>query len=213
MKIQLKAKVICKDGDLGEIKQLLIDPIKQKATHVVIENKHNLLQLIIPLNIIEYTSDSVISINKTAAELNTYPQFIKKEFVCVPPQEVDFVFSGADQSITNYYTLFPYVIHDGQRMLQVIKEIIPEGYLKLKKGLKVKDPNDKVLGHIDELLIDTETDLISHIIMRKGHIFGNKTIAIPRAYIMSFEPDAVVLSIEEAETEALPEVNIKRAWK
>jgi sporulation protein YlmC with PRC-barrel domain len=213
MKIQLKAKVICKDGDFGSIKELLIDPVKGKVSHIVIENEHNSFQLIIPIELVDYTSDSVVTIDKTADELNEYPKFIIKEFMNVPASEVDFVSYTADQSITNSYTMFPYVMHDGKRVVEVTKEIIPEGEQRFKKGLAVKDPDGKALGHVDELIIDADSHCISHIVMRTGHIFGAKEVAVPKADVISFEESSVVLSIGEDDVNKLPEVVIKRAWK
>lgn len=213
MKIPLKAKVICKDGDFGRIKELLIDPVKEKVTHIVIENRHNGFQLILPTDILDYTSDFVITIEKTAEALNKYPKFIIHEFINVPASDSEFAYWGADPTMTHSYTMFPYVMHDGKPVVEVIKEDLPEGEQKLKKGLVVKDQDGKTLGHIDELIVDPDNDFISHIVMRTGHVFGTKEVAVPNISIISFEKNSVILSIGEDDINELPEVIIKRAWK
>ncbi len=213
MKIPLKAKVICKDGNFGSIKELLIDPVKEKVTHIVIENKHNGFQLIIPTDILDYTSDSVITIEKTADELNKFPKFIIHEFINVPVSDTEFAYWGADPTMTHSYTMFPYVMHEGKPVVEVTKEALPDGEQKLKKGLVVKDQGGKTLGHVDELIIDSDNDFISHLVMRTGHVFGSKEVAVPNINILSFEKNSVVLSIEEKDIDELPEVIIKRAWK
>ena len=139
----IKAKVICKDGEYGSIKELLIDPIKESVTHIVIENKHNGLQVIISTDIVEYTSDTVITIDKKAKELDELPKFIIHEFVKVPVSDSNYAYWGADPTMTHSFTMFPYVIHDGKPVIEVIKEAMPPGELKFKKGLAVKDINGK----------------------------------------------------------------------
>ncbi len=213
MKIPLKAKVICKDGEYGSIKELLIDPVKEKATHVVIENKHNNLQVIVPIDSIEYSSDSVITLDQTASIIDMYPPYIIHEFINVPNPESDLIYWGVDPTMTHSYTMFPYVIHEGKPVIEVKREAIPKGQLKLKKGMSVKDHNGKKLGNVDELIIETENDLITHVVMRTGHLFGSKEVAVPSLNIDSYDKECIILSIGDDDVDELPEVVIKRAWK
>lgn len=213
MKIPLKAKVICNDGEFGSIKELLIDPLKESVTHIVIENKHNGLQVVIPTDMLIYTSDSVITINETAKGLDKFPPFIIHEFINVPASDIEFAYWGADPTMTHSYTMFPYVLHDGKPVVEVAKEDIPNGELKLKKGMCVKDQHGKKLGHIDELIIDKQHGFISHLVMRTEHLFGSKEVAVPNMNIFSFDIDCVVLSITESDIDSLPEVVVIRAWK
>lgn len=213
MKIPLKAKVICKDGEFGSVKDLLIDPLKESVTHVVVENKHKGVQLIIPIDEFDYTSDSVLNVELTAEELDEFPPFLVQEFISIPAKDSDFAFWGADPSMTNSYTMFPYVMHEGRPSVGITKEVIPKGELKLRKGLTVKDLEGKTVGRVDELIVDPEDENITHIVMRTGHLFGVKEVAVPSVHISSYEKDAIILSINSNQIETLPEVVIKRVWK
>lgn len=213
MKIPLKAKVTCKDGEYGSINELLIDPVKEKVTHVVIENSHNQLQVIVPISDIDYSSDTVINLEKTAHEIDKYPPFFTNEFIQIPSTEMDFAYWGADPTMTHSYTMFPYVIREGKPMIEVKKEDIPEGELKYKKGMAVKDSNGKKLGHIDELIVEKNGEFITHIVMRTGHLFGAKEVAVPNVDIDCFDAKCVRLTIPHNEVQDLPQVMIKRTWK
>ena len=160
-----------------------------------------------------YTTDSVITIEKTGDELDKYPPFLIHEFISVPATDADFAYWGSDPTMTHSYTMFPYVMHEGNPVVEVTKEAIPDGELKLKKGMVVKNREGKTLGRIDELIVDRVNEFISHIVMRTGHLFGSKEVAVPNVSIFSFDETAVVLSIDENEIDSLPEVIIKRAWK
>ena len=212
MKIPLKAKIICKDGEFGCVRDLLIDPVKEKVSHVVVENKHKGDQFIIPIEKFDYSTDSVLNIEITAKEIEEYPKFLIQEFISIPVKDTEFVYWGADPAITQSYTIFPYVMHDGNPSVGVIKEAVPKGELKLKRGMAVKDRDGKTLGKIDELVIDPSDEFITHLIMRSGHLFGVKEIAVPSVHIFSYDRDAIVLSINANEIDSLPEVVVKRAW-
>jgi len=213
MKIPLKAKVICKDGEYGSLKELLIDPLKEKVTHVVVQNKHNGNQIIISTNIIDYTSDTVVTIEKTANELNDFPKFIVHEFVKVPTGDSQYAFWGADPTMLHSYTMFPYVMHEGNPVVEVTKEVVDDDEQRLRKGLKVKDVNGKNLGHIDELVVNKKNDFITHIVMRTGHIFGTREVVVPNINIRSFKEDSIILNIGEDQVADLPEVALKRTWE
>ena len=213
MKIPLKAKVICKDGEYGSVKELLIDPIKEKVTHLVIENKHNGTLLVIPKEIMDYTTDSVVTIDKTAKEIDLFPKFLIHEFIKVPASDTEFAYWVADPTMTHSYTMFPYVIHNGTQVIEVTNEDVPKVEIKLKRGMSVKDLEGKKLGNIDELIIDPVTGFITHLVMRQGHLYGSRDIAVPNMDIYSFDKECVVLSIKQDEIQNLPEVIIKRAWK
>ena len=213
MKIPLKAKVICKDGEFGSVRDLLIDPVQEKVSHVVVENKHKGEQVIIPTEKFDYSTDAVLNLEYTAAELEKYPPFLIQEFISIPVKDTDFAYWGADPTMTHSYTMFPYVMHEGNPSVEITKEVIPKGELKLRRGMVVKDCDGKSMGHIDELIIEPTDDFITHIVMRTGHLFGKKEVAVPNIHIASFEKDAVILSISSDQIDNLPEVIIKRSWK
>lgn len=213
MKIPLKAKVVCQDGEFGSVRELLIDPVKERVTHLVIENKHNHLQLVVPTDTVDYSTDAVVTIEKPAKEIDDFPPFLIHEYINVPASDAEFAYWGADPTMTHSYTMFPYVMREGRPVVEVTREDIPQGELSLRKGMCVKDQEGKRLGHIDELIIDAESDFISHIVMRSGHMFGKKEVAVPNVNIYSFDRECVVLTISEEEVLQLPEVIIKRPWK
>ena len=212
MKIPLKAKVICKDGEYGKVLELIIDPVKEKVTHVVIINEHNNLEILVPVDDIDYSTDNVITLEKTSNELNKYPPFLINEFIKVPTSEIDFAYWGADPTMSHSYTMFPYVIKDGDPALEVKKEDIPKGEISYRRGMTVKDNNDKKIGTIDEFIVDSETDKITHMVMRSGHIFGSRDVAIPNVNVVEYKKDCVILNITREDAENLPSVVIKRSW-
>ena len=213
MKIPLKAKVICKDGEYGSVKELLIDPVKEKVTHIVVGNHHNGLEVIVPIDGVDYTTDSVVTIEKEAKVIDEYPPFVIHEFVSVPNADLNTSFWGADSTMGHSYTMFPYVVHDGKAAVEVKREDVPSGEFTLRKGMIVKDSKGDKLGVVDELVIDADSDVITHVVMRTGHLWGAREVVVPSIDVSSYNRDEVILTIGKGDIENLPDLLIKRAWK
>ena len=213
MKIPLKAKVICKDGEYGRVKELLIDPVKEKVTHIVAENSHRDLEVIVPIEDVDYTTDSVVTIEKEATDIDKYPLFIINEFVTIPNADLNTSFWGADSTMGHSYTMFPYVVHEGKASVEVKREDIPKGEFSLRKGMVVKDSKGDKLGAVDELVVDEKSDVITHVVMRTGHLWGAREVVVPSVDVSSYNKDEIILTIGREDIENLPDLLLKRAWK
>jgi hypothetical protein len=63
---------------------------------------------------------------------------------------------------------------------------------------------------VDELVVDPDGEKITHLMMRTGHLWGKKDVAIPVSAIDSVDSEAVYLKIEKEDVGALPSVPVKR---
>ena len=50
---------------------------------------------------------------------------------------------------------------------------IPPGELAVSRGTRV-NATDGYVGHVDELVVDRENGHITHLVMREGHLWGQK---------------------------------------
>jgi sporulation protein YlmC with PRC-barrel domain len=66
------------------------------------------------------------------------------------------------------------------------------------------------VGRVDEFLVDPRNEHITHLIMREGHLWGQKDVSIPLSAIGHIEEDTVHLKLSKSEIEALPAIPIRR---
>jgi sporulation protein YlmC with PRC-barrel domain len=66
------------------------------------------------------------------------------------------------------------------------------------------------VGEVDELVVDPDSGEITHLLMRKGHLWGKKDVAIPVTAIDVVDADEVYLNIDQQTVEALPAVPVVR---
>src|SRR5580692_10411799 len=59
--ITIGAEASCSDGVCGEVTRVVVDPIAQAVTHLVVEPKHRQgLGRLVPLSLIEDTEDGIL---------------------------------------------------------------------------------------------------------------------------------------------------------
>lgn len=213
MKVPLKADVFSKGGLYGKVIKLIIHPVKEIVTHSVIRSKETHKEHLVPVDIFESTGDNVVAIALEPEEIDKFPDFIEHEFLSVEGKHPSLNFWSGEFFAANSYYYSPYVVHNGERCIEVEREQIPEGEIAVKKGLHVFDKNDHKIGSVDELMIDEESDHITHLILRKGHLWGAKDVSVPASKINKITDDGVYLELEKEEVKGLPEFVIKRYWE
>jgi hypothetical protein len=65
------------------------------------------------------------------------------------------------------------------------------------------------VGQIDEFLVNSDGQ-ITHLVLRTGHLWGQKDISIPVSEIAHFSEQKVTLKLDKAQIKALPIIAIRR---
>ena len=106
------------------------------------------------------------------------------------------------------YFMHPYMIPE-PTTVTVEHRSIPEGELSVRRGARV-EANDGAVGQLDEFLVKPGTDQITHLILREGHLWGQKEVAIPISEIDGYRDDAVFLKLSKQEIAELPAIAMRR---
>jgi hypothetical protein len=59
-------------------------------------------------------------------------------------------------------------------------------------------------------LIDPGNDQITHLVMREGHLWGQKDVTIPVGQIDHYKGNTVYLKLNKRAIEALPAIPVRR---
>ena len=91
---------------------------------------------------------------------------------------------------------------------KVEDEHIPSGELALSQDMAVKTKEGKV-GQVDGLVVDPDSGEITHLLMRKGHLWGAKDVTVPVSAIADADEGNVYLKIDKQTIQDLPTVPLK----
>ena len=71
------------------------------------------------------------------------------------------------------------------------------------------DINDTRIGKVQGLIVDVTDHRVSHVLLQQGHLWGNKTVAIPFSEVRSVK-DGVASELTKDQIRDLPPVDVYR---
>jgi sporulation protein YlmC with PRC-barrel domain len=206
MDIPLDVEVRCSDGACGKSTAIIVEPVTEKVTHFVVQVEGS--QYLVPIEVIaEATADHI------------HLHWSRQELVSAAPFEKA-VFAGEDlgtymtPGIMGAPVAWPYGA-DGEYILEAAAaaympvEQIPEGERALHSGAYV-EATDGGVGQVEEFLIDPGSGRITHLVLRKGHLWGKRDVTIPLDQIDRVEDDVVYLKLNKEAVGGLPGVPVRR---
>jgi hypothetical protein len=201
MDISIYAKVSCTDGPCGETTRVILKPTSEEITHLVINNEsYPETEYLVSIKRVAESTPKQIRLDCDLKELSEMPIFDKVEFV---PSILTGYYG-------NPYMMWPYYAPEiGSITLE--KEHIPADELSIRRGARV-EAADGQIGRVDEFLINPDNEHITHLVMREGHLWGQKEVTIPVGQIDHYQANTVFLKLKKQEIEKLPSIPVRRSW-
>jgi hypothetical protein len=205
MEIPLNALVECTDGICGRSVYVLINPVIDQVTHLVVrEDSSPNTKYIVPVDLVAETTSDTIRLRCTRVELEMMDPFIKTMVIQEKVHNRNLRYKGG------MYTL-PYVTSESSVQVTVEHLQIPPGELALRRGTRVK-ATDGCVGKVDEFVVNPKNCHNTHLVMREGHLFGKKDVIIPLSAMGDIHEDTVFLKLDKLQIEALPTFPLHRRW-
>jgi sporulation protein YlmC with PRC-barrel domain len=198
MDIPVNAEVTCTDGLGGESAYIVLKPKTEEVTHLVVREKsfpH--MERLVPVSMVTESSAHLIRLGCTRAELTKQPPFLETEFVEVEIPR---------------YTGGLFLVPIGERepeQIPVQHEAVPWGEVAVRRGAHVEATDGRV-GQLDEFVVDPANEHITYLVLREGHLWGQKDVTIPASAIDRIEQDTIHLKLDKRSIGALPTVPIRR---
>ena len=209
MGIPLQAQVECTDGVCGLSVYVLIDPVSDQVVHVVVKETITNMEYIVPVDVISATIADTIRLSCSKAELEKMPMFIQTEFV--QEKVLDYAgYMGGTSGMGPYFYM-PYVTSEVRVPLSKEHKQIPPGELAIHRGTRI-EATDGYVGKVDEFVVNPENGHISYLVMREGHLWGDKNVIIPVSAMEDNGDDTVFLNINKHQIESLPTFAVQRRW-
>ena len=157
------------------------------------------LERLVPVDLITAEQPQSIHLRCTQAELNALEAFVDQQYTA---GEMPFLMYSA-----NEYRMWPYSL-PGLEAMQTgsagpVNSNIPAGEEAVRRGAEV-EATDGLVGHVDEFLVDPASERITHLVLRKGHLWGLRDVTIPASAIDRVVGDVVYLKLSKHEVGLLP---------
>ncbi len=210
MEIPLQAQVECTDGVCGLSMYVLINPLADEVTSLVVRETSSNTEYVVPVDVISATIVDTIRLNCSKAELEKMKPFVKTEFIEEKLPVGNIGHAGGMYGMGSYYYL-PYVTPEIIVQVPVEHLQIPPGELAVRRGTRV-EAKDGYVGKVDEFVVNPETGRITYLVMREGHLWGAKNVIIPLSAMEDSGDDTLFLNIDKHQIESLPTFPVHRLW-
>ncbi len=197
MDIPLNARVVCSDGEAGHITDILVNPDTKTVTHVVVRTSGIFgYDVVVAIADVIDTTPEQVRVRLSRHALEMLPPFQENDDIRPKLDTTAIEFLG-DATL-----VWPYA-----ETLVPPHENIPPGAVAVRRGDRVA-ARDGHIGHVDGFLADPRDNHITHLVLRKGHLWGTREVTIPVAQIERIEDGAIMLKLDKAQVGALPSVPI-----
>jgi hypothetical protein len=218
--ISIQAKVTCTDGPAGHCETVIVNPVTQEVTHLVVGDKHlpNPTPRLVLIERVAESGEDLIRLDCTKAELADMEMFVDTHYVSMEASPDASAYgigwAGYDgmapvspySGLGSYYAS-PYVAAEPMEV-PVDVERIPPGELAVHRGMAVR-ASDGATGHVHALVVDAQKGHISHVLVDMGHLLGKKEISVPLSAIDHIDDDTVHLRLDKHALDSLPAIAIK----
>ena len=182
------AEASCSDGPCGEVRRFIIDPATEAVTHLVIDPKHGKEPgRLVPMDLID-TATGAITLRCTIAEFEHLD----------PAEEWE---SAESASLGGDMPGGP-PMGISRPVQFVVQDVFPVGEIEVAAGDPVH-ATDGEIGRVQGFLVDSGDHRVTHVLLREGHLWGRKEVAIPVSAVTGVE-EGIRLNLTKKQVEDLP---------
>jgi sporulation protein YlmC with PRC-barrel domain len=211
MRLELGTSVRCTDGKLGELADVVIDPVHKRLTHVIVRGHGELgMARLVPFALVQADGERQISLRCSvdeACSLDPVQDFAYLRLDERPPADPNW-----DVGIENVLAMPTYPTSDlgnyaygYDENVGIAYDRVPKGKVEIRRSSPVSTADGHAVGHVDGFLVDG-TDQITHLLLERGHLWRRREVAIPMEAITKVETDSVTVGLTTRELGQLPSV-------
>jgi sporulation protein YlmC with PRC-barrel domain len=205
----------CSDGAVGKVSRVIVDPLAEKVTHLVVESGHRRgLGRLVPLDLVDATAGQV-QLRCTQAEFEQLEPAEETRFIPSTSGYEGYGYGPGQVGYWPYYGLgglgtaglgIGIGMVGGTAAHVATSDTVPLGEVDVRRGEHVH-ATDGDIGRVQGLVIDPRSRHVTHVLLQEGHLWGAKEVAIPISAVASTS-SGIQLKIAKHEVQDLPPVDI-----
>ena len=200
--VTIGAHVSCTDGACGKVTRVVVDPVARAVTHIVVEPHHQHIKgRLVPIDLVDATADGV-KLRSTMAEFEALDPAEETHFVA---GTITYAAYGPEQAV-----FWPHAAKGGRYGGygdMVTEDSVPVGEVQVRRDDRVL-ATDGEIGRVHGLVIDRGNHHVTHVLLKEGHLWGHKEVAIPISAVTKADY-GIQLNLTKKQVEDLPPVDIE----
>ncbi len=212
MQFTIGAEVNGSEGVCGRLAWVVVDRSAAPwvITHLVVEPPHRVgLGRFVPLDRVASVDETsgTVTLDSTTEQFEQLDSAEVTEFV--PPSGAYTSYGPAQIIARPYYTGEPSVHGDLPSTSQAVTTDAPlPGDSEVAVHRTRAHAADGDIGEVAGLVIDPASQQVTHVLLKEGHAWGRKEVAIPAGAVKEAAEDGIHLNITKQDVGDLPPVTI-----
>jgi uncharacterized protein YwbE len=188
--IPLNAVVKCTDGPAGRSQAVIIDPGRQRLTHIVVrDNKRPWSRgRLVPVERIRETSQNLVLLDCSRRDLARLKSFITRRYVQKETHEYPSAYYAGEGPAYTKAQIF--------NVTSVEVERVPTGKLVVHHGDSVQAIDGQV-GQVEKILVEPSNHRIAYLVaLRRRILPGQDELVVPAFTIERIDRNVIYLDID-----------------
>jgi hypothetical protein len=212
------AEVSCEDGVCGVLGRVVVDPVREVLTYLVVETKERpRTGRLVPTDLVESSSDA-IRLHCTMAHFETLED--AEETQLIAGTDSQWGYNQDEILALPYFGLGMGGMGLGMGTAgmslagasagpeAVTYDKVPLGDVEVRRGQHVIT-TDGPVGRVQGLVIDRSDYHVTHVLLDEGHLWGEKEVAIPISAVAHIDGEGAHLNLTKSDVRDLPAVDIE----
>ncbi|MFI9275607.1 PRC-barrel domain-containing protein [Kitasatospora sp. NPDC052896] len=210
---EIGAEVHCPDDTYGHLKRVVIDPQVGRVTHLVVGGR-DATDRLVPVDLVDERGgdpehirlfrDTAAVTQLDPAEETEYLPGDSEHLGYAPGQWLTVAPMGLSAGSALPFPVGPLPGEAEPRT--AVHERVPVGEVQIRHGDRV-EATDGEIGRVQGLLVEPQSHDVTHVILKEGHLWGRKTVAIPIGEV-SWQGGKVRVRLSKAQLAELPPMDV-----
>jgi sporulation protein YlmC with PRC-barrel domain len=205
------SEVACSDGECGELRCVVVDPVARALTHLIVEPRNRPgTGRLVPIELVD-SAGTEIRLRCVMAEFEALENAEETRFL--PGANGEWGYGQGQMLSLPYYGLGMGGMGMGGMGMgmdagpqSVTYDRVPMGEIEIRRGEHVH-ATDGPIGQVQGLVIDPSDHHMTHVLLDEGHLWGKKQVAVPISAVKDVK-DGVRLNITKDQVRDLPPVDL-----
>ena len=210
MRLVKGAEIYSSEGQkLGNLDRVIIDPNTKEVTHLVIEK--GLLfptNKVVAIDMVNPVIKDNIALLGPQKDIDDFQDFEETHYVDLeqadyPDPETQAVYWYPPTNFAWWRTGMDMIYPPMPVYVRKTKQNIPEGTIAVEEGAKVLSRDDKHVGNVEQVIVDSQDNRVTHFVISEGLLFKEQKL-IPVFWISAIDEHEVRLSVDADLMDRLP---------
>jgi sporulation protein YlmC with PRC-barrel domain len=206
----------CSDGRCGVLSRVVVDPIADAIAYLDVEPKHGRHGgHLVPISLVASATAKEIRLKCSKAEFEALEPAQENEFLPGVGERSGYAsgqavwlsyFRNAGHGMTVPGSARPGP-DKGLSTGEVSYAKVPLGDVDVRRGEHVS-ATDGPIGQVKGLVVDPSDHHVTHVLLDEGHLWGEKTVAIPISAVKRIG-ELIQVTLSRDEIQGLPPVDVE----